>query len=88
MALSPKSNSAHLALDNAINDIRKGNIGNIPAHIKNGNPNYKYPHDYKNSWVIQQYLPDNLKNTKYYIPKNNLVENNLNKVHKEMRNNK
>ena len=88
MALSPKSNSAHLALDNAINDIRKGNVGNIPAHIKNGNPNYKYPHDYKNSWVIQQYLPDNLKNTKYYIPKNNLVENNLNKVHKEMRNNK
>ena len=88
MALSPKSNSSHLALDNAINDIRKGNIGSIPAHIKNGSPNYKYPHDYKNSWVNQQYLPDNLKNTKYYIPKNNLVENNLNKVHKEMRNNK
>jgi len=88
MALSPKSNSSHLALDNAINDIRKGNVGSIPAHIKNGSPNYKYPHDYKNSWVNQQYLPDNLKNTKYYIPKNNLVENNLNKVHKEMRNNK
>ena len=88
MALSPKSNSAHIALDNAINDLRKGNIGSIPEHIKNGNPNYKYPHDYQNSWVMQQYLPDNLKNTKYYIPKNNLVENNLNKVHKEMRNNK
>jgi len=88
MALSPKSNSSHVALDNAINDIRKGNVGSIPEHIKNGNPNYKYPHDYQNSWVMQQYLPDNLKNTKYYIPKNNLVENNLNKVHKEMRNNK
>ena len=88
MALSPKSNSAHIALDNAINDLRKGNIGSIPEHIKNGNPNYKYPHDYQNSWVMQQYLPDNLKNTKYYISKNNLVENNLNKVHKEMRNNK
>ena len=85
MALSPKSNSSHIALDNAINDIRKGNVGSIPSHIKNGNPNYKYPHDYKNSWVKQQYLPDNLKNTKYYIPKDNLIENNLNKVHKEMR---
>ena len=88
MALSPKSNSAHIALDNAINDIRKGNIGSIPNHIKNGNPDYKYPHDYKNSWVSQEYMPDNLKNIKYYIPKNNLVENNLNKVYKEMRNNK
>jgi len=85
MALSPKSNSSHIALDNAINDIRCGNVGSIPNHIKNGNPNYKYPHDYKNSWVMQQYLPDNLKNTKYYIQKNNLVENNLNKVHREMR---
>jgi len=85
MALSPKSNSSHIALDNAINDIRCGNVGSIPNHIKNGNPYYKYPHDYKNSWVMQQYLPDNLKNTKYYIQKNNLVENNLNKVHREMR---
>jgi len=88
MALSPKSNSAHVAFDNAINDIRKGNIGSIPKHIINGNPNYKYPHDYKNSWVSQQYLPDNLKNTKYYIPKDNLIENNLNKVYKEMRDKK
>ncbi len=85
MALSPKSNSAHIALDNALNDIRKGQSGSIPQHIKNGNPNYLYPHDYKNSWVKQQYLPDQLKNKKYYFPKNNLVENNLNKVHKEMK---
>jgi len=88
MALSPKSNSSHIALNNALNDIHKGNVGSIPSHIKNGSPNYKYPHDYKNSWVNQQYLPDNLKNTKYYIPKDNLVEKNLNKVHKEMKNNK
>jgi len=88
MALSPKSNSSHLALDMAINDIRKGNIGNVPSHIKNGNPDYKYPHDYKNSWVKQEYLPDNLKGTKYYCPKNNTIENNLNKIHKEMRSEK
>lgn len=88
MALSPKSNSAHIAFDNAINDLRKGNTGNVPNHIKTNSPLYKYPHDYPNSWVLQQYLPDNIKNTKYYIPRNNLIENNLNKVHKEMRNNK
>jgi len=88
MALSPKSNSAHIALDLAINDIRKGNVGSIPKHIKNGNPLYKYPHDYKNSWVKQDYLPDNIKNTKYYQAKDNLIENNLNKVHREMRDEK
>lgn len=88
MALSPKSNSAYLALDNALNDIHKGSSGPIPSHIKNGNPNYKYPHNYKNSWVNQEYLPEKLKGSKYYYPKNNLVENNLNKVHKEMRDDK
>ena len=88
MALSPKSNSTYIGINNALNDIRKGNVGNIPKHIKNESIDYKYPHDYKNSWVDQTYLPDNLLNRKYYIPKNNLVENNLNKVHKEMRNNK
>ena len=85
MALSPKSNSAIMAIDNALNDIHKGNVGSIPKHIINGSPDYKYPHNYKNSWVQQQYLPDNIKNVQYYQPKNNLIENNLNKVHKEMR---
>ncbi len=85
MALSPKSNSAVVAIDNALNDIHKGSVGNIPKHIINGNPDYKYPHNYKNDWVSQQYLPDNLKNAKYYYKKDNLVENNLNKVHDEMR---
>lgn len=84
MALSPKSNSAVLAIDAALNDIHKGDVGGIPSHIKNGSPNYKYPHDYKNSWVKQQYLPDKIVNAKYYFPKNNLVENNLNKVRNEM----
>lgn len=85
MALSPKSNSAYLAINNALNDIHKGNVGNVPAHIKNGSPDYKYPHDYKNDWVKQEYLPDKLKGSKYYIPKNNLVENNLNKVYEDMK---
>lgn len=85
MALSPKSNSAYLGLDLALNDIHKGNVGSIPSHIKNGSPNYKYPHDYPNSWVKQEYLPENLRGSKYYIPKNNTIENNLNKVHKMMK---
>lgn len=70
MALSPKSNTAHIALDKAIEDIEKGNVGSVPNHIKTSSPDYKYPHDYKNAFVKQQYLPDKLKNKKYYQPKN------------------
>ena len=69
LALSPKSNSAHIALDIALNDIRSGNSGNVPNHIKTNSPDYKYPHNYPNSYVKQQYLPDNLKNKEYYMPK-------------------
>lgn len=85
MALSPKSNSAHLALDNALNDIRKGTTGNVPDHIKTSSLTYKYPHDYPNSWVEQQYLPDNLKNKKYYYPKHNKYEDGLNFVNRQMK---
>ena len=65
MALSPKSNSAYSAMASAISDINAGNVGRIPEHIVNGNPNYKYPHNYPNYWVEQQYLPDKLKDRKY-----------------------
>ena len=85
MALSPKSNSTHIALDMALADIENGSTGNLPNHIKTNSPLYKYPHDYPNSWVKQQYLPDNIKNKKYYQPKNNKYEANLNKLHKEMK---
>ena len=84
MALSPKSNSAHIALDLAIEDIEKGNVGNLPIHLKTNSPLYKYPHDYPNSWVKQQYLPDKIKNKKYYKAKNNKYEQSLNKLHNEM----
>lgn len=70
MALSPKSNTSHLALDEALNDIRKGNTGNVPNHIKTTSPDYKYPHDYPNHFVKQQYLPDNLVGKKYFKPQN------------------
>ncbi len=87
LALSPKSNSAEMAIDKALGDIQAGNTGNIPAHLVNGNPDYKYPHNYKNSYVKQQYLPDKIKDSVYYYPKNNKNENvlksvmdNLNKI--------
>ena len=85
MALSPKSNSAHIALDAALADIESGTTGNLPEHIKTNSPLYKYPHDYPNAWVKQQYLPDNIKNKKYYNPKPNKYEDNLNKLHQEMK---
>jgi len=84
MALSPKSNSAHLALDSALNDIRSGNTGNVPNNIKTTSPDYKYPHNFKNHWVKQNYMPENLKNKKYYVPAHNKYEDNLNKLHYEI----
>ena len=86
MALSPKSNSSHLALDTALNDIHKGNTGNVPDNIKTNSKTYLYPHDYPYSWVKQEYMPTNLKGKIYYHPKNNKIEQNLNKLHEEMRN--
>ena len=85
MALSPKSNSAHLALDEAINDLHKGNTGNVPDHLKTTSNNYLYPHNYKNDYVKQQYMPDNIKNKRYYKVKNNKMEANLYRIYKEMR---
>ena len=70
LALSPKSNTGHLALDEAINDIRKGNVGNVPSHLKTTSPDYKYPHNYPNSFVKQQYMPDKLIGRTYFNPKN------------------
>ncbi len=73
---SPKSNSAYLAYDMAAADLRAGNSGPIPRTLQNkhfdGEDNknkgqfYNYPHDYPNHWILQQYLPDKLKNKTYY----------------------
>ena len=69
MALSPKSNSSECAIDAAINDVKMGNIGKVPKHITTNSKDYKYPHNYKGSFVKQQYLPDELKSRHYYNPK-------------------
>lgn len=74
LCLSPKSNSGHVALDLAIKDVENGNIGSVPKHINAQAFGYKYPHDYPGSYVVQQYLPEELKNRVYYKPKNNKYE--------------
>ena len=75
MATSPKSNSGHIALDAALDDVRKGKTGDFPRHLQNMHADtytmereqgYKYPHNYPNHWVQQQYLPDTLAGTQYY----------------------
>lgn len=84
MALSPKSNSAYIALDRALNDIRMGNTGNVPNNIKTNSKEYIYPHNYPHDWVKQNYMPKNLIGKKYYIAKDNKIESNLNKIHADM----
>jgi putative ATPase len=79
LCLSPKSNSAVLAIEAALSDIRKGIVGEVPNHLKDAHYkgakelgrgiDYLYPHNYENGWVRQQYLPDRIKNKQYYQPK-------------------
>ena len=69
LALSPKSNTSHVAFDLALQDIEEGNVGRVPEHIRTDAVGYKYPHDFPGAFVVQQYLPDKLKNKKYYSPK-------------------
>lgn len=85
LALSPKSNSAIMAIDNALNDINKGNTGNVPNHIKTTSPDYKYPHNYPNHIVKQQYLPDNLKGKRYYIAQDNQNELKLKEINNKIK---
>ncbi|WP_404329379.1 replication-associated recombination protein A [Mesobacillus maritimus] len=79
LCLSPKSNSAIVAIDSALADIRAGKSGEVPDHLRDAHYKsakelgrgigYKYPHDYEGGWVKQQYLPDKLKGKVYFKPK-------------------
>lgn len=67
LATSPKSNSAHDAYFAAVADLEKGLGRSCPVHLRSPNfEGYKYPHDYPNAYVCQQYLPDDIKHHKYY----------------------
>lgn len=74
LALSPKSNSGIIAIDKAIEIADKVNYGDIPSYLKSPYNGYLYPHNYKNDYVKQQYLPDKIKNIKFYTPKENKNE--------------
>ena len=81
---APKSNSAYKGINAAMEDVQNGNYGRIPRTLQNkhfdgeDNPNkgqfYKYPHDYKNHYVSEQYLPDDIKSRKYYVFGDNKIE--------------
>lgn len=78
LALSPKSNTTYRAIDAAITDIQKGNIGPIPDHLRDNHYNgaeklgrgidYQYPHHFPGHWIKQQYLPDEVKTKEYFQP--------------------
>lgn len=87
IACAPKSNAAYFAIDAALEDVRNGVIGHVPLHLKSSNysgakelghgKGYKYPHDYKENYVSQQYLPDEIVTKKYYQPTQNGNEKNI-----------
>ena len=98
MATAPKSNAAYIGIDDALEDIKSKEIGNVPTHLKDGHYpgaknlgngiGYKYPHSYENSYTEQQYLPDEFVGKKYYKPTENgyekEIKERLNKLKKEI----
>ena len=83
LATAPKSNSGYLAIDAALADIRRGKTGGIPRELQNVHADgagfereqgYKYPHSYPHHWVRQQYLPDEIKDARYYVYGDNKLE--------------
>ena len=77
MALSPKTNSSVIAIDKALDAVANLDAGDIPSYLKSPYNGYLYPHNYKNDYVKQQYLPDKIKNIKFYTPKENKNEKTL-----------
>lgn len=89
VACAPKSNAAVIGIDKAFSDVKNIQTSGVPSHLKDCHYNgasdlghglgYKYAHDYKNNYVKQQYLPDELKDEKYYIPSDSGHEKNIKK---------
>lgn len=89
VATAPKSNASYLAIDQAINDLKETNCGQVPLHLRDAHyqgaknwghgATYLYPHNYENNFVKQQYLPDVLKDKIYYNPSKNGKEASLKK---------
>ncbi|MBG9982071.1 replication-associated recombination protein A [Aerococcaceae bacterium DSM 111020] len=98
LALSPKSNTSYSALNAAMSDVRAGNVGPVPDHLRDAHYSgaeklghgveYKYPHDYPNHFVSQQYLPDAVKDQEYFQPDpTGKYEAALQQIYQQLRNN-
>jgi len=97
LATAPKSNSVIKAIDHALSDIKTKGAGDIPAHLKDSHyegaskmgrgTGYKYPHDYPNNYVKQQYLPNHLKNAVYYEPGQNKMERSIENYLRQIKDN-
>ncbi len=95
LATAPKSNSVICAIDAAMHDVENMNTGSIPSSLRDAHyggaeklghgKGYKYPHNYENNYVSQQYLPDNIKNKKYYTPGNNKNESAIDAYWKQVK---
>lgn len=95
LATSPKSNSVIKAIDSAMDDLEKFSVGDIPLHLKDAHYlgaqnldrgiDYKYPHNYENNYVVQQYLPDAIKTRVYYQSQKNKFETSIKNYWKDIK---
>lgn len=96
VATSKKSNASYLAINKALEDVQNKDTGTIPMHIRNApieemkklgyKEGYLYPHNFPNHWVEQQYLPDKMIGTKYYVEDENIPKNEYYENIKKLRN--
>lgn len=86
LATLPKSNSAYIAIDDALRDLERNNSGDVPKYLKDahysgasnlGVGGYLYPHNYPNSYINQEYMPENMRGKEYYKPKDNKYESSI-----------
>lgn len=95
LATSPKSNSSYLAINNALYDIENEVQDDIPNHLRDSHYqgseklgyglDYKYPHNYENNYIKQEYLPENLRDKVYYITQDNKYENGIEAFFKKIK---
>jgi putative ATPase len=95
VACAPKSNSVVVSIDQAMDDVKNGHYGPVPAHLRDSSypgakvlghgKGYKYPHSYRGNYVKQQYIPEGLTETHYYIPGDNKREKAINSFLEELR---
>ena len=94
LAGSPKSNASYMGIEKALNDVRKKQLFPVPLHLRNAptklmkeigyGKEYKYPHNFTNNFITENYLPDELKNAQYYFPSENGQEKKIKDMLKQL----